>query len=81
MALTLEQRRVNGRMGALKVHASGRTNTLPARQAFNARFEAEVDPEGVLPPAERAKRAEQARRLYYLQLAAKSAKVRRRSAS
>ena len=42
------------------MHALGRTNTEPARRAFLARFEAEVDPEGRLPAEERAKRAEHA---------------------
>ncbi len=80
MPLSREQRRLNGRIGALKVHAQGKTNTGPARRAFDARFEAEVDPDGVLEPAERARRADLARRLYFGRLAAKSA-ARRRAAS
>jgi hypothetical protein len=57
----------------------GLTNTAPARAAFNARFETQVDPEGILDPAERAKRARHARKLFYAQLAEKSAKARRAS--
>lgn len=51
--------------------------TEKAREAFEARFERQVDPEGVLPPAERARRAEHARKAYFLGLALKSAKARR----
>lgn len=52
--------------------------TAPARRAMLSRFEAEVDPDGKLPPEERAKRAEQARKAYFKRLALKSAEVRRR---
>jgi hypothetical protein len=54
--------------------------TTPARKAFLERFEREVDPELILPAGERAKRAEHARRAYFLRLAKKSADVRRRRA-
>ncbi|ORL08372.1 hypothetical protein [Prescottella equi] len=54
--------------------------TAAARQAALDRFEQEVDPEGELPPAERRKRAEHARRAYFLKLALKSAQSRRRAA-
>lgn len=53
--------------------------TAPARAAMMARFEREVDPEGVLPPHERAKRAENAKAAYFKRLALKSAKARRRN--
>lgn len=52
--------------------------TGAAHRGFRARFEREVDPEGTLPPAERAARAERARRAHMLTLAAKSAAVRRK---
>lgn len=42
--------------------------TRPARQAFLAKFEKEVDPDGKLPPEERARRANHALRAYMLQL-------------
>ena len=51
--------------------------TAKARQAALDRFEKEVDPEGVLMPAERARRAANARKKYFAQLAARSAKARR----
>ena len=76
-SLTPAERSMRGRMGAYAVHAAGKTNTGPARQAFHARFEHEVDPDGVLSPEERAKRVEHARRAYFAGLALKSAKVRR----
>lgn len=72
--------RLRGRIGALSLHASGKTNTAPAR-AFMDRFELEIDPNGTLSPSERARRAELARRLYFTRLAYKSAKVRHRRKS
>lgn len=51
--------------------------TAPARSAFLARFEAEVDPDGELDPDERARRAEHAKRAYFRRLALKSAQARR----
>jgi hypothetical protein len=54
--------------------------TAAARKAFNDQFEKQVDPEGTLPPTERAKRAEHARKAFYLRLAFKSAQARRRRA-
>jgi hypothetical protein len=55
--------------------------TSNARKAFNDRFEREVDPDGVLTRAERAKRAENARKAYFSRLALKSAQARRRRAT
>ena len=51
--------------------------TAPARKSFLDRFEREVDPQGELPAEERRRRAEHAKRAYFLALAAKSAKSRR----
>lgn len=48
-------------------------------EAFAARFERQVDPNGVLPPAERARRAEAARRAYFTELALRSSQARRRA--
>ena len=69
-----------GRIGAYRLHAShdSREITAPARRAFLARFEDEVDPNGTLPPAERARRAEMAKRAYFTGLALKSAQARRK---
>jgi hypothetical protein len=46
-----------------------REATSAARAAFNDRFERQVDPEGKLPPAERAKRAESAKKAHFARLA------------
>ncbi len=53
--------------------------TAPARKAALDRFEREVDPEGVLPPAERTRRAEHLRKAYFTRLALKSAQARRKT--
>jgi hypothetical protein len=50
--------------------------TAPARAAFDARFEKQVDPEGKLPHAERMIRAGHARKAYFARLALASAKAR-----
>jgi hypothetical protein len=54
--------------------------TAPARAAMLARFETQVDPDGTLPPNERARRAEHARRAHFLRLALRSAQSRRKAA-
>ena len=54
-----------------------RKTTAKGRAAFLARFEAEVDPEGTLPPEERRRRAEHARSAYFTRLALAAAKARR----
>jgi hypothetical protein len=83
--MTPEQRSLRGRIGAYSLHAryNSREITEPARRAFLSRFEREVDPDGVLPEAERLRRAEYARRAYFARLALASAKARaaRRSRS
>ena len=74
--LTPEQRVLRSRAAAHLLHASGRTNTAPGTKAFLDRFEREVDPDGVLDPAERAKRSEHAKKAYFLGLALKSSRKR-----
>jgi hypothetical protein len=61
----------------------GVEGTAAARAAFLDRFERQVDPDGVLAPAERARRAVSARKAYFARLALKSAqaRARRRAAS
>lgn len=54
--------------------------TAAARRAFNDRFERQVDPEGVLGEDERHRRAENARKAYFAQLALASARARQRRA-
>lgn len=54
--------------------------TAPARKAAMDRFERQVDPEGRLDPALRAKLAANAKSAYFARLALKSAQARRRAA-
>lgn len=77
--LTPSERTLRAKLAAHRLHASGGTNTAPARAAFLARFEREVDPDGTLDPAERARRAEHAKRAYMTSLALKSARSRRKA--
>lgn len=77
---TPEARAVRARLAAHSLHAKvadPRAHTAPARKAFLERFERQVDPEGVLPTAERARRAEHARKAYFGRMALASAKARR----
>ena len=55
--------------------------TAPARRAMLDRFERQVDPGGVLPPAERARRAGHARKAYFARLALRSAQARRKGSA
>lgn len=50
--------------------------TQPARDGMRRKFEDEVDPDRVLPVAERERRAESARRAFYQRIAMKSAAAR-----
>ncbi|WP_243407332.1 hypothetical protein [Frankia canadensis] len=59
---------------ARTVDRSGRT--APARAAALARFETQVDPDGVLSADERARRAEYAFKAHMQQMAVRSVKVR-----
>lgn len=82
MPLTAEQRTMRARLAGLAsaakndVHAS----TARARRGFDARFEREVDPDGVLPPLERRRRAEAARSAYFTSLAFKASVARSKRA-
>jgi hypothetical protein len=79
--LTRQQRSRRARIAA---HASwaatdDRTaRTAAGTEAFLARFERQVDPDGVLPADQRAEMARHARIAYMLQLAERSAEARRR---
>jgi hypothetical protein len=79
--LTPAQRSLRARIAAHTSWANTENRsarTAAARAAMMDRFEKQVDPDGTMPPAERAKRAENARKAHYLAMAAKSAEVRRR---
>jgi hypothetical protein len=70
---------LRGRIGAYTTHSRHDPHALTAnaRAAFLASFEAQVDPDGTLPDAERRRRAEAARRAHYARMALKSAEARR----
>lgn len=51
--------------------------TRPAREAFLKRFETEVDPDGTMPPEERRRLAQHAKRAYMLRLAKRAVAARR----
>jgi hypothetical protein len=70
---------LRARMAAHALHARVQdpaAHTAPARKVFLSRFEREVDPEGILDPQERARRAEHAKKAYFLRLASASSKAR-----
>lgn len=58
-----------GRLGALTVHARGRTNTRAARAAWEAKLASEIDPDGTLDADERARRMQYALRARMTRLA------------
>ena len=74
-----DDRVLRARMAAHLLHAQisdEAEHTAPARAAFLSRFEREVDPDGLLDPEERARRAEHAKKAYFLRLALASRKAR-----
>ncbi len=73
---------LRGRIGGHSLHGryDSRQITAPARAAFLGRFALEADPDGVLDPEERARRAHHLRKAYFAKLALKSAQARRRRA-
>lgn len=82
MTSPASERALRARLGGLTKWAvtSDRTAaTKPGRSAFEARFEREVDPDGTLPPAERALRADAARRAYFTRLTLRSVSSRRKA--
>ena len=81
MALSPAERTLRARLAAHAQHAQGKTNTQVARDAFNERFYNEVDPDRVLPTAERERRAAHARKAYYTRLSLKAATARRKAAT
>lgn len=76
--MTPAERSLRARLAAHTLHAKvdSRQHTEPARKAFMDRFEDQVDPDRVLPPPERARRAEQAIKAYFVGLALKSSQAR-----
>lgn len=82
MTATPSERRLSAQIAAHESWAATpdrSARTAPGRAAFLDRFEKQVDPDGVLPPAERARRAEHAKRAHFQRLALRSAQSRRRA--
>ncbi len=77
--LSPEERAMRGRIGAYVTHSrhDPKETTAKARETFLSQFEHQVDPEGVLPEAERIRRAEAARKAHMTRLAYLSAKARK----
>ena len=78
-ALSPAERTLRARLAAHTMHARNdpQAITANARAAFLAKFEREADPQGVLSPEERQRRAEHLRNAHFARLAFASAKARR----
>lgn len=76
--LTPEQRIQRARLAALARWSKqdSTEGTKPARDAFLARFETEVDPQGLLPERERRRRAQTRLREHMARLAYRSSRAR-----
>lgn len=77
--LTPAERRLRGQLGAHESWARTEdraARTRPAREAFEERFLREVDPEGILDPAERARRAASARKAHFARMSYQAARAR-----
>jgi hypothetical protein len=77
--LSPAERSLRARLAVHTLHATrdaSRTTTL-ARAGFLARFEREVDPDLRLDPTERRRRAEHARRAYFIRLSLAAIAARR----
>lgn len=81
-----KQRRNIARIGGLRLHALHDTNVIsaPGRKAaadsLDARLLADIDPDGSLPPDERARRLALARKAHFTLLAYRSARARAKRA-
>lgn len=76
--ITPEERRLIGRLGGRVARAKHdpRATTEAARAAAEAAYERQVDPDAVLLPAERARRARAARAAFFTSLALRSLNAR-----
>lgn len=80
MPLSPSERTLRARLAAHTLHSKvdSTAHTEPARKAFLVSWETKVDPDGVLPEAERKRRANQALKAHMARLGLKSAQARRR---
>jgi hypothetical protein len=78
-ALSPAERTLRARLAAHTMHARNdpKAITANARAGFLAKFEREADPDGVLSPEERRRRADHLRSAHFARLAYASAKARR----
>jgi hypothetical protein len=78
-SLSPTERVLRARLAAHAKHAKHdpRAAMDKARAVFLASFEQQADPDGVLSPAERGRRAQQLRSAHFTRLALASAKARR----
>lgn len=83
MPLTPSQRSQRARAAALAMHAQhdSRVTSRKGRQAFIASFAEKVDPDGVLAPEERARRADLAYRAHMASLSLRSSTLRSKRAT
>lgn len=78
--LTPAERRLRGVVAVERSWANTAdrsARTAPARDALFAKFEAEIDPEGLLDPAERERRAQHAFRAHMARLSFLASKAKR----
>jgi hypothetical protein len=79
--MTPEQRRLRASLAAHELWAKEpdrSARTAAARRAFLAKLEREVDPQGILPPEERARRVENLRQAHMKRMALAASRARRR---
>jgi hypothetical protein len=82
--MTPAERRLAGQQGAYTrwAYTADRTAaTAPARAGLWAKFERQVDPDGLLAPEERAKRAESLWKAHFAGMARNSIRARRRKSA
>jgi hypothetical protein len=78
--ISIEERRLRGRLGGLRASAKRdpHQTTAAARAGAEASYERQVDPEGILPAAERTRRARAARAAFFARLSLQSVEARAR---
>jgi hypothetical protein len=81
LSLSPAQRKLRARAAAHALHAQGGTSTKAGTAAFLAGFERQVDPDGLLDPTERARRAEHALRAHMSSLALRASRARQKKAA
>lgn len=77
--VTAEIRQLNARIAAHTLHsrvADPAAHTEPARQGFRRKFEREVDPDGLLDPDERERRADHAMKAHMARLRVKALRAK-----